>query len=421
MEKGDALKYSIVVLIFVGLAAIILLVRPSPTGYAILSDYTTEADCTVAGYTWENLTEQNCTQILGCVECEEGCAIEYTEVLCEDNCTVGCGINDTACVECEEGCVTEYSEVLCEEGCLESCEECINVVIGGQCVGDICDSSHLDLCHDESDCNELADGYWYDASCHEEECTEDDDCIGDEVCTSDNTCCEPDCSGKECGNDGCGGTCGTCDSGYSCDDGSCVEESLGSGSSATTTEEENKNLLLSGQDKVLVSAGSSEEAELSVKNIGKYQLTCEVQGDWISSEQKISQLNKGEEVNIKYKVSVPAGIEAGVYSREVIVKCTGGIKEYKIIEVSVLAGEAALTGKAVSELEAKPGITGFVVGIGRGKVIAYVIFLLVLAGAVVLVWKRHAQIRGFDDLLLRGRDWFNTAILHRKKFNTRQR
>ncbi|HNW83604.1 MAG TPA: hypothetical protein PKG52_12020 [bacterium] len=31
-----------------------------------------------------------------------------------------------------------------------------------------------------------------------------------------NTTCEPDCSGKECGSDGCDGTCGTCDNGYDC-------------------------------------------------------------------------------------------------------------------------------------------------------------------------------------------------------------
>ncbi len=33
--------------------------------------------------------------------------------------------------------------------------------------------------------------------------------------------CTPDCSGKECGDDGCGTTCGTCSSGYSCEAGVC--------------------------------------------------------------------------------------------------------------------------------------------------------------------------------------------------------
>ena len=34
--------------------------------------------------------------------------------------------------------------------------------------------------------------------------------------------CEPDCSGKACGDDGCGGSCGGCTIGWSCIDGTCV-------------------------------------------------------------------------------------------------------------------------------------------------------------------------------------------------------
>ena len=37
-------------------------------------------------------------------------------------------------------------------------------------------------------------------------------------CVSD---CEPACDGKACGDDGCGGTCGTCPQGGSCEDGAC--------------------------------------------------------------------------------------------------------------------------------------------------------------------------------------------------------
>jgi hypothetical protein len=36
--------------------------------------------------------------------------------------------------------------------------------------------------------------------------------------------CVPDCEGKECGDDGCGGSCGACETGYYCDNGICVEE-----------------------------------------------------------------------------------------------------------------------------------------------------------------------------------------------------
>lgn len=36
--------------------------------------------------------------------------------------------------------------------------------------------------------------------------------------------CEPDCDGKECGDDGCEGTCGDCDAGFLCEDGTCVAD-----------------------------------------------------------------------------------------------------------------------------------------------------------------------------------------------------
>jgi hypothetical protein len=36
-------------------------------------------------------------------------------------------------------------------------------------------------------------------------------------------CCTPDCSGKNCGSDGCGGSCGSCGSGSSCVSGSCCD------------------------------------------------------------------------------------------------------------------------------------------------------------------------------------------------------
>lgn len=45
-------------------------------------------------------------------------------------------------------------------------------------------------------------------------------CESDETCSSAGKCeagpCTPDCSGKECGDDGCGGSCGSCDSGEIC-------------------------------------------------------------------------------------------------------------------------------------------------------------------------------------------------------------
>lgn len=38
--------------------------------------------------------------------------------------------------------------------------------------------------------------------------------------------CIPDCDGKDCGDDGCGGTCGTCDDNLQCVDGVCTWEGI---------------------------------------------------------------------------------------------------------------------------------------------------------------------------------------------------
>jgi hypothetical protein len=49
-------------------------------------------------------------------------------------------------------------------------------------------------------------------------------CSGGETCVSGVcTGCTPDCSGKNCGDDGCGGSCGTCTGGQVCNSGTCED------------------------------------------------------------------------------------------------------------------------------------------------------------------------------------------------------
>jgi hypothetical protein len=49
-------------------------------------------------------------------------------------------------------------------------------------------------------------------------------CTGGETCVSGVcTGCTPDCSGKNCGDDGCGGSCGSCSGGQVCNDGVCED------------------------------------------------------------------------------------------------------------------------------------------------------------------------------------------------------
>ncbi len=70
-------------------------------------------------------------------------------------------------------------------------------------------------CPDGGDCQ---------TNCSKYECGSDgcggscDSCNGvDEVCSTDHLCCIPDCAGKLCGDDGCGGSCGGCPEGETCD------------------------------------------------------------------------------------------------------------------------------------------------------------------------------------------------------------
>lgn len=46
-------------------------------------------------------------------------------------------------------------------------------------------------------------------------------CGAGEVC-SNAVCCAPDCQGRTCGSDGCGGECGTCDATFICQQGACA-------------------------------------------------------------------------------------------------------------------------------------------------------------------------------------------------------
>ncbi len=83
------------------------------------------------------------------------------------------------------------------------------------------------------------------------ECQQDADCeVGDNGTCVDGQCqyCTPACVGKECGSDGCGGSCGTCESGFYCDlTDSCVAEAPANELTVLYTVEASS---LSGQDQI---------------------------------------------------------------------------------------------------------------------------------------------------------------------------
>jgi len=109
---------------------------------------------------------------------------------CEASETAGCG--GCACEACvcgqDDYCCTTLWDDFCAQLCAGPCEGCAT----GVCGDDVCDAG------------ETCDSCVPDCGCQE-----------GEVCTA-GFCCLPSCTGKECGDDGCGGSCGDCPEGKSC-------------------------------------------------------------------------------------------------------------------------------------------------------------------------------------------------------------
>ena len=133
----------------------------------------------------------------------------------------GCLPTDTTgCCGCAcETCVCDMDSYCCEtkwdsqcvDKCKNDCDGCGSV--------DGCQTSNSAGCDDCSceACVCAMDAYcctvkWDDA------CTQE--CVND--CGGECVLCVPDCAGKECGDDGCGESCGSCPEGWPCQDGICV-------------------------------------------------------------------------------------------------------------------------------------------------------------------------------------------------------
>jgi hypothetical protein len=137
-----------------------------------------------------------CTET-GC----HGCKQECTGKVCGDD---GCG---GSCGQCALG-------QKCEASGTCSPDPCGGVTEVGQCMGNT-----LQFCSDGKlqtyDCTK------YGKVCGFDETNQWYDCV--------DAGCQPACAGKQCGGDGCGGSCGTCPAGKKCSsDGSCSVTDCGS-------------------------------------------------------------------------------------------------------------------------------------------------------------------------------------------------
>ena len=158
------------------------------------------------------------------------CVFSATSGMCTDGntCTTGDQCQDGVCmgnpVDCSDG--DSCTEDICENGI-----GCLHNDLG-QVAGDNC-CHPGDTAAEDSDCSPMCG----DGACtgDEDSCNCAADC-GDEAC-GNGICCEaqgekpgtcpddcgcvPNCGGIECGDDGCGGTCGSCPAGWSCLGGVC--------------------------------------------------------------------------------------------------------------------------------------------------------------------------------------------------------
>ena len=176
--------------------------------------------------------DNTCGAIESPCSCPADCGLPCENEVCGDD---GCGGSCGLCPGWQDACTGGQCicQINCEgkecgaDGCGGECGDCpgeqMHCVEGGvcQCFG----SCGGNECGDDGcgeSCGECPD----DKVCHPDgycDCPPDtsqcDDlcCPADEICIGINECCKPNCTDKECGDDGCGSLCGECQANLECD------------------------------------------------------------------------------------------------------------------------------------------------------------------------------------------------------------
>ena len=223
----------------------------------------TEEDCPV-GF---QCVEWACREMIPCADmtCPDPLVCDPETVTCvdclvDDDCPEGFECKDKTCVEIPKSC-NEGGE--CPPGtvCDVDSNTCLECLSDGDCADDsycdiathtcqkkLCEPEYKDcvgnavvVCRDNGGGWDLLQTCPTGWACVDGECVEDctSDCDGkecgpngcggscgqcadDEVCSIWGQCtCIPNCLDKQCGNDGCGGSCGSCPLGYVCSNGAC--------------------------------------------------------------------------------------------------------------------------------------------------------------------------------------------------------
>ena len=157
-------------------------------------------------------------------------------------CGKSCNINNSVVLNCVPSC---FGKNCGDDGCGGVCGTCSN---GTVCTGGICSITPLSciascegkICGDDGCggvCGTCSNGDCVNGNCiifPPSTCNtpcpvgqicDNGDCRS---CRPGEDCCRPQCGGlslfnaKQCGDDGCGGSCGSCPQGYNCNEGICV-------------------------------------------------------------------------------------------------------------------------------------------------------------------------------------------------------
>jgi hypothetical protein len=219
-----------------------------------------DADDFCCNTEWDSLCAKACEEDCGGDKCPaDVCFPDCAGKVCGKD---GCG---GECAKCAEGTFCGDDGTRCwactcdgktcgDDGCGKSCGECKagETCEKGTCVPAGCGSTEAKGCNG-CECEKCvcdADSFccdtMWDSTCVKE-CTEDckqtcpcvkdceqkecgDDgcggqcgtCAAGKTCDDDGLCCAPQCENKECGDNGCGGDCGTCADGKVCEAGKCI-------------------------------------------------------------------------------------------------------------------------------------------------------------------------------------------------------